>query len=187
MKKKQSISLISFGLVVFVSFALVKLLVSPVKTPVLRNSFDAESLSKGIVFKAKDEKHVISVWIDVQCSHCQAMIDNVDRYLSVGFTMVFHPLPIKLGSRDVMLNIWCQPEPEDSLLRVKAELSSGSTINSISLNDTSRECRGMVNNNIDSFQKLGIRATPAIILPNYSVVYGAIPPEKLIEMLGGEK
>lgn len=145
-----------------------------------------EHVDQGVVFKSAKEKYVVHAWIDLQCTHCQKMFSKNDSYLNEGITLVYHPLPIIRGSFDKMAGIWCSENAKLALDRAESILFKGGEVNDISYANPHDACEKKIKENAMGVFNAGIRATPALILPDNEVLYGNIPSEVLISHLKGE-
>lgn len=131
-----------------------------------------------IVYKAKNERHVITVFTDISCSFCQKLHQEVPELNKKGITVRYLAFPRKgVANNPVsaqMNAVWCSGFPNKSL----DQAFQGDKIIPID------NCKKV---NIDEHFKLGkmmgIQGTPAIVLPNSSIYGGYISAKDLIELL----
>lgn len=134
-----------------------------------------------IVYKAKDEKHVISVFTDITCGYCRQMHEKIDQYNNLGITVRYLAYPregvmdragrFTKGFQDLR-SIWCHEDPETALTKAKSGMGVAQRI-----------CDKPVAEEFNFARQVGVNATPAIILENGDLRPGYIPPEALIQLL----
>ncbi|GHE87000.1 bifunctional protein-disulfide isomerase/oxidoreductase DsbC [Thalassotalea profundi] len=134
-----------------------------------------------IVYKAKNEKHVINVFTDITCGYCRKMHEQMDDYNDKGITVRYLAYP-RYGVRDQMgqysqgfkdlQSIWCHEDPQSALTKAK----QGSPV-------AQRICDKPVEAEFDFGRKIGVNGTPAIILENGLMVPGYKDPNSLINIL----
>ena len=121
-------------------------------------------------FKAKDEKHVLRVFTDIDCGYCRKLHEEIDGYndLGIGVSYVFFPRTgLDTASYDKAVNVWCAADQKKALSNAKA----GGTIEP-----------KMCENPIKSQFMLGIQAgihkvgTPSIVFDDGTLVRGFLPP-----------
>jgi len=135
-----------------------------------------------IVYPAKNEKHVITVFTDITCGYCRKLHNQMDEYNAKGITVRYLPYPrsgvydrngeLSKGFQDLR-SIWCSENPNKALTKAKA----GSTV-------AYRICDKKIEDQVNFARKIGINSTPAIIFENGMMIPGYQDPAKLSEMLG---
>jgi thiol:disulfide interchange protein DsbC len=134
-----------------------------------------------IVYPAKNEKHVVTVFTDITCGYCRKMHEQMDDYNDKGITVRYLAYP-RSGTKDRsgqysqgfkdLRSIWCHENPEEALTKAKA----GSRV-------AQRMCDKPIEGEFDFGRQVGVNGTPAIILSNGAMVPGYHPPEQLEELL----
>jgi len=134
-----------------------------------------------IVFKAKNEKHVITVFTDITCGYCRKMHEQMDDYNDLGITVRYLAYPrqgikdrsgqLTQGFQDLR-SIWCHEDPQNALTKAK----SGSSV-------ADRICSKPVEEEFNFGRQIGVTGTPAIILANGDLRPGYVPPEALFQYL----
>tara|TARA_B110000091_G_scaffold8384_1_gene8117 strand:+ start:4859 stop:5665 length:807 start_codon:yes stop_codon:yes gene_type:complete len=135
-----------------------------------------------IIYPAKNEKHVITVFTDITCGYCRKLHNQMDEYNAKGITVRYLPYPrsgvydrngeLSKGFQDLR-SIWCSENPNKALTKAKA----GSTV-------AYRICDKKIEDQFNFARKVGINSTPAIIFENGMMIPGYQDPAKLSEMLG---
>ena len=134
-----------------------------------------------IVFPAKDEKHVVTVFTDITCGYCRKMHDQIEDYNDKGITVRYLAYP-RAGVKDRagrysqgfkdLRSIWCHEDPEQALTKAK----SGSNV-------ATRICDKPIEDEFNFGRQVGVTGTPAIMLANGMMVPGYQDPSKLITLL----
>ncbi|REL34499.1 bifunctional protein-disulfide isomerase/oxidoreductase DsbC [Thalassotalea euphylliae] len=117
-----------------------------------------------IVFPAKNEKHVVTVFTDITCGYCRKLHNSMEEYNDLGITVRYLAYPragvyqspgtYTQGFEDLR-SIWCNEDPAKAMTRAKA----GSSV-------ARRICDKPVEDNFKFGRQVGVSGTPAIILAN---------------------
>lgn len=134
-----------------------------------------------IVFPAKNEKHVVTVFTDITCGYCRKMHEQIEDYNDKGITVRYLAYP-RSGVKDRAGNysqgfkdlrsIWCHEDPKQALTKAK----SGSTV-------AARICDKPIEDEFNFGRQVGVTGTPAIMLANGMMVPGYQEPSKLFMLL----
>lgn len=132
-----------------------------------------------IIFPAKNPRHTITVFTDVDCTYCRKLHKEINRYNDLGITVRYLLYPrsgANTPSYYKAVTVWCNENRQDALTRAKAgeELKP-------------RECANPVMALMDLGQSMDLQGTPAIILDDGEMVPGYVPPEKLAQALDAAK
>ncbi len=134
-----------------------------------------------IVYPAKDEKHVITVFTDITCGYCRKMHQQIEAYNDLGITVRYLAYPrhgikdrageLSQGFKDLR-SIWCNENPAQALTKAK----DGSTV-------ALRICDKPIEEEFNFGRQIGVNGTPAIILADGQMLPGYQTPDKLSEIL----
>jgi thiol:disulfide interchange protein DsbC len=134
-----------------------------------------------IIYPAKDEKYVVTVFTDITCGYCRKMHAQMDEYNEKGITFRYLAYP-RSGIKDRLGNlsdgfkdlrsVWCSDEPAEALTKAKG----GSNV-------AYRICDKPIEGQFDFGRQVGVTGTPAIILSNGNMLPGYQPPEQLEQLL----
>lgn len=134
-----------------------------------------------IVYPAKDEKHVITVFTDITCGYCRKMHTQMDAYNELGITVRYLAYPrsgvmdrngnFTQGYSDLR-SIWCNEDPATAMTRAKA----GSGV-------AQRICDSPIEGEFDFGRQVGVNSTPTIMLANGHIFPGYRAPNDLIQIL----
>jgi thiol:disulfide interchange protein DsbC len=136
--------------------------------------------SSWIEYKAKDEKHTVTVFTDIDCGYCLKLHRQIKDYNDKGITVRYMAFPRAGVQSDVghrMSQIWCSVDQKAAMDEVKLQRTFNQEVNK------KEECNSIIASHHDLGAKLGVRGTPAIVTSNGSVIGGYLDPEALAAQL----
>ena len=116
-----------------------------------------------IKFKSNNEKSVLTVFTDVECTYCRKFHSEIDEYLKNGVSINYLAFPrtgIDSSSYEKMVAAWCSNEKKESITNLKNDID-------IELNS----CENPVETHFEIGRRIGVTGTPAIITQTGSVSY----------------
>jgi len=128
-----------------------------------------------IVFKAPDEKHVVTVFTDPTCSYCQKLHSEMKDYNKLGITIRYLAFPragIDSSTYRTMVSIWCSPEPKEAMNMAKKRREI-----------PFETCGNTVKEQYELGRLLGVNGTPSLILEDGSLAPGYLPAARLLQLL----
>ena len=134
--------------------------------------------NKPIEFKAKDEKHVLTVFTDIDCPYCVKLHREVPALNEKGITIKYLMFPragIGSASYKKTVSVWCADDNRQALTDAKDRKTV----------DT-RTCENPVSAQYFLGQKVGVTGTPALITSSGRLIPGYMPAKKLLAMLNSE-
>ncbi|MCK5818706.1 MAG: bifunctional protein-disulfide isomerase/oxidoreductase DsbC [Psychromonas sp.] len=132
-----------------------------------------------IIYKAKNQKHVITVFTDTSCAYCKKLHSQISDYNKLGITVRYLAFPrsgINSPTYDTMVSIWCA---KDRKLAMNNSKKGKSVV--------SKTCKNTVKEQYELGVSFGVRGTPAIILDDGSMKAGYLPPENLLTVIQQSK
>jgi len=132
-----------------------------------------------IIYKADNEKHVVTVFTDTTCSYCQKLHSEMADYNKLGITIRYLAFPrggIRSNAYHTMVSIWCSDDP-------KAAMDSAKNRKPI----IPLTCDNTVQAQYDLGVLLGIKGTPALFLDDGTVMPGYLPAARLYQALEQKK
>jgi thiol:disulfide interchange protein DsbC len=133
-----------------------------------------------VIFKAKGEqKHLLTVFTDVDCGYCVKLHKEVPQLNEAGVSVRYLAYPrAGIGSESYkkIVNVWCADDKQDALTKSKA----GETI-------AAKECENPVAKEFELGQKLGVNGTPALFTEDGTMIPGYRPADQLVKMLDDMK
>lgn len=131
--------------------------------------------SSAIEYKAKDEKHVITVFTDTSCGYCRKLHTEMQTYLDQGITVRYLAFPrggVSSETYTELQSIWCAKNPQMAMNKAKA----GDKV-------TIAQCKNTVADQYHLGQSFGISGTPAIVLADGTLIPGYQPAAALVATL----
>ncbi|WP_206099387.1 bifunctional protein-disulfide isomerase/oxidoreductase DsbC [Rheinheimera riviphila] len=131
--------------------------------------------SSVIEYKAKDEKHVITVFTDTSCGYCRKLHTEIQTYLDQGITVRYLAFPrggVSSETYTELQSIWCAKNPQQAMNTAKA----GDKV-------TIAQCKNTVADQYNLGQSFGISGTPAIVLADGTLIPGYQPAAALVATL----
>ncbi len=130
-----------------------------------------------IVFPAKEQRHVITVFTDIDCGYCRKLHNEMAAYNAEGITVRYLSFP-RSGpnspSYNKAVSVWCADDRNDALTSAKAGKA---------LED--KQCDNPIGDHFNLGVAMGVRGTPAILMEDGSIVPGYVPAKKLLKQLDG--
>lgn len=132
--------------------------------------------SSMIIFKAKGkQKHVITVFTDIDCVYCRKLHSGMAEMNKLGITVRYMAYPragIGSPSYDKAVSVWCAADRNKAMNEAK---NDGKVV--------PKKCENPVAQEYKLGQKLGVSGTPAILLEDGHLMPGYAPPERLFALL----
>lgn len=128
-----------------------------------------------LVYKAKHEKHVVTVFTDISCGYCRKLHNQMTDYNDLGITVRYLAFPragIPSTNAEEMEAVWCSADPLQAMTDAKA----GKRIKNA-------KCDAKIAEQYELGQSFGVNGTPAIILEDGSLIPGYQPPKDLLRVL----
>ena len=142
-----------------------------------RAILDSELSEKDfITFAATDEKHVITVFTDVDCGYCRKFHGEIEDYNAQGITVNYVAFPrsgLESDSYNKIVSAWCASDPKGTLTALKEGRDPALKL----CQDHPVEDHYLLG------QRIGITGTPAIISSSGDLLPGYLPPMELLKKL----
>ena len=129
-----------------------------------------------ITFAAVDEKHVITVFTDVDCGYCRKFHGEIEDYNAQGITVNYVAFPrsgLESESYNKIVSAWCASDPKGTLTALKEGRDPALKL----CQDHPVEDHYLLG------QRIGITGTPAIISSSGDLLPGYLPPMELLKKL----
>jgi thiol:disulfide interchange protein DsbC len=129
-----------------------------------------------IVFSPKQLKHTINVFTDVDCGYCRKLHSEMAKYNELGIRVRYLFYPRSGPNTESWAKaeaVWCAADRNEALTRAKR----GEVVKSPKCANTP------VARDFELGQEVGLRGTPAILLPNGDLLGGYLPPAMLVKRL----
>lgn len=138
----------------------------------LINALDPKSM---IVYAPKQVKHTVTVFTDVDCGFCRKLHSQMADYNKYGIAIRYLAFPrtgVDTESYYKAVSVWCSADRQTALTQAKL----GEPLKK-------KTCDNPVREHMALADKLGVSATPTLILEDGSLVSGYIPPDRMSKML----
>ncbi|NIY81751.1 thioredoxin fold domain-containing protein [Vibrio hepatarius] len=133
-----------------------------------------------IVFKAEDEKYVVSVFTDITCGYCVRLHSQMQGYNDLGITVRYMAYPRQGPTgmvADQMAAIWGAEDQQAAMHNGKINRTFPEK------SEDFAKYQEIVKQQFALGRELGVSGTPAIFLPNGEMVGGYLPPADLYQRL----
>lgn len=130
-----------------------------------------------IVYAAKDPKHTVTVFTDVDCGYCRMLHDRIADYNEAGISIEYVLYPrsgIQSPTYATSVSVWCAEDRKQAL----AAATRGVEV-------PPAQCANPIAADYALGQRLGVTATPAIFAEDGRQVGGLLPPAQLLAVLEG--
>ncbi|CRG52429.1 bifunctional protein-disulfide isomerase/oxidoreductase DsbC [Yersinia wautersii] len=135
--------------------------------------------SEMIVYKAPEEKHVITVFTDITCGYCRKLHEQMKDYNAFGITVRYLAFPrqgLSSQAEKDMRSIWCMADRNKAF------------DDAMKNNDISpATCKTDISKHYQLGVQFGIQGTPAIVLQNGTIVPGYQGPKEMLQMLNAHQ
>jgi len=134
---------------------------------------------KPVRFEAKDEKHVLRVFTDIDCGFCAKLHREMEQINAKGITVEYLAFPragVGSPSYDKIVSVWCADDQQDAMTKSKARQAV-----------PSKTCDNPVKDHYQLGQGLGVNGTPALLMESGQLIPGYVPADRLIAMLDAAK
>lgn len=128
-----------------------------------------------IIYKADEEKHVLTVFTDTNCIFCRKFHKDIPEYNQRGVTVRYLFFPregLSTTSHKVAVSVWCNPEQKAALNRAE-----------MGVRIQPARCPNPIDKHYALAQQLNLLGTPVTILESGEMVYGYLHPTELITKL----
>lgn len=135
--------------------------------------------NKPVVFKAKDEKHVIQVFTDIDCPYCAKLHREVPALNEKGITVEYLMFPragIGSPSFKKAVSMWCADDNRQAMTDAKERKPI-----------ETKTCENPIEAQYKLGQEIGVTGTPALITTSGKLIPGYVPANRLAAMLDAEK
>ena len=132
---------------------------------------------KMLVFPATvSRRHTIVVVTDIDCPYCQKFHEHMRDLNASGIEVRYLLYPregMDSGSYRKSVSVWCSSDRQGALTRAKRQESI-----------PTKTCANPVTEHMDLVDRINVRSTPSIFLPDGALVRGYRPPAELLALLG---
>jgi len=131
--------------------------------------------SSMIVYPAKDQKHTITVFTDIDCPYCKKLHKEIPALNKAGVTVRYLAYP-RAGFNSPAYNdavsVWCAEDKAKTMDDAMAGLAPEAA-----------KCENPVREHMVRAQMFEVNGTPNMILDNGNMIPGYAPAREIIKML----
>ncbi len=134
--------------------------------------------NKPVVFKAKNEKHVLQVFTDIDCPYCAKLHREVPQLNAKGITIEYLMFPragLKSQSYTKAVSMWCADDNKQSMTDAKERKPI-----------SPKTCENPIAAQYNLGGEIGVTGTPALITSTGKLIPGYMPADRLAAMLEDE-
>ncbi|NDL64146.1 bifunctional protein-disulfide isomerase/oxidoreductase DsbC [Acerihabitans arboris] len=131
--------------------------------------------SQMIVYKAQQQKHVITVFTDITCGYCHKLHEQMKDYNALGITVRYLAFPrqgVNSQAEKDMVSVWCSANPNAAFDKAMNGDAVPAAI-----------CKTDIGKHYQLGVQYGIQGTPAVLLDNGTMVPGYQSPKEMAAML----
>ena len=128
-----------------------------------------------VIFPAKDAKHTLTIFSDIDCGYCRKLHAGISDYTDLGITVryLFYPRSgPNTESYHKAVSVWCAEDRNQALTDAK-----------INNKVISKSCDNPVDKHMKLAQTFGVRGTPAILTEDGVMLPGYLPAKELVARL----
>ncbi|WP_216782718.1 bifunctional protein-disulfide isomerase/oxidoreductase DsbC [Candidatus Profftia tarda] len=128
-----------------------------------------------LIYKASQEKYIITVFMDINCKYCRKLHSQIKKYNDLGITVRYLAFPregLSSQTEKDIQSIWCIKDCR----RTPHKAQSGNRINPVT-------CNINIKKHYELGVQFGVQGTPAIILNNGTVIPGYRRPTEMLAIL----
>lgn len=128
-----------------------------------------------LVYKAKNEKHVVTVFTDISCGYCRKLHSEMKDYNDLGITVRYLAFPrqgVPSANASKMESIWCAKNPNAAMDKAQ----SGGKVQTVS-------CDAKIAEQYQAGNSIGVNGTPAIVLQDGTMIPGYQNAQSLLQVL----
>ena len=146
------------------------------KQALVRKAMAALKDADTILFPARDEKYRVTVFTDIDCGYCRKLHSQIGGYNALGISIRYAFFPRAGRGSDSWkkaVAVWCSKDRRKALTEAKQGRPPASK----------GTCPNPVERHMRLVEALGLRGTPAIVLPDGDLLPGYVPPARLLTLL----
>lgn len=130
---------------------------------------------KRIIFPAKNPKHTVTIFTDIDCGYCRKLHQEMAQYNDLGISIEYLFFPragIGSAAFDEAVSVWCAADRNKALTDAKA----GKPLEK-------KTCSNPIAESYNLGQKVGVSGTPAVIAKDGKMIGGYVPPAEMLSRL----
>lgn len=145
------------------------------KASLRKVALDSVGDEKRIRYAAKNPKHTVTVYTDIDCGYCRRMHQQMTQYNDAGISVEYLFFPRSgpnTESFQKAVHVWCAADRNDALTKAK----NGEAV-------PVKECANPIAEAYELGLKVGVTGTPMIVAEDGTQVGGYLDPTQLVARL----
>ena len=154
-------------------------LTEPRRRAAVAEAIEAVGEDSMVVFGDPESEYTVSVFTDIDCGYCRKLHAEMEGFNEKGIRVRYLFFPRageKSESFDKAVSVWCADDSQAALTDAKA----GKPV-------AERTCENPVAEHKRLGEAVGVRGTPALVLPDGELLPGYVPPSRLAAYLAAKK
>ncbi|MDO4429927.1 MAG: bifunctional protein-disulfide isomerase/oxidoreductase DsbC [Lonepinella koalarum] len=131
-----------------------------------------------IVYPAKNEKHIVTVFMDITCHYCHKLHEQMKEYNDLGITVRYLAFPRRGMDKTA--------QQMETIFTAKDKVQALNDAENGKL-PTELKTPNIVKKHYDLGVQFGVRGTPAIVTETGELIGGYLPPKELFAALNEAK
>lgn len=129
-----------------------------------------------IIYPAKQEKHVVTVFMDITCHYCHKLHEQIKEYNDLGITVRYLAFPRRGMDQTA--------EQMEAIFTAK---NNAQALNEAEKGNLPKQLKtpNIVKKHYDLGVQFGVRGTPSIVTSTGELIGGYMPPKELLAALEG--
>ncbi len=131
---------------------------------------------KRILFPAKEPRHTVTVFTDIDCGYCRHLHQQIAAYNDLGISVEYLFFPrsgLNGESFNKAVAVWCAADRNAALTKAK----NGETL------ENGKTCPNPVAEEYKIGQQIGVTGTPAVIAEDGTQIGGYLEPQQMLARL----
>jgi len=141
----------------------------------IRKTMLSKQDNRPVIFKAKNEKHKLTVFTDIDCPYCAKLHREVPALNEKGITVEYLMFPragLSSPSFTKAVSMWCADDNKQSMTDAKERKPIAD-----------KTCDNPIKAQYLLGQEMGVTGTPAIVTASGRLIPGYLPADRLAAML----
>ena len=149
-----------------------------VRTQIRGKALAAVGQERRIIFAAKDPKHKVTVFTDVDCGYCRRLHSEMAEYNKRGITIeyLFYPRAgVGSASWDKAVSVWCAVDRNAAMTAAQ----NGDALEK-------KTCDNPVAQDFELVKQIGVGFTPSVYTTEGVSLGGYMTPDSMLARLSGD-
>lgn len=144
------------------------------KQSIRKNMLETQD-NKPVVFKSENEKHVLTVFTDIDCGYCAKLHREMAEINTKGITIEYLMFPragLQSQSFEKAVSMWCADDPKQMMTDAKERREI-----------PKKSCQNPIADQYNLGRELGVTGTPALMTSTGRLIPGYMPADRLLATL----